>query len=457
MLDQITNLYDAILALSRENAIFAAGLSLYGLAVVTFLLKDVPTKLFKFIFEQSTTSFSFNNTGENWENQYRFNTILNAIENKTKLKISRRLMLATLSYRRSRDVEDIRTDIQKGYGIHFFFDGWRLYWMVRSQLPSTGTQLEKENITVATFTRDHSVITNFLIKLVPVVHNTSQNVHEWRRTEWQTIGKLIHRPLESVASPSGVKEKLIAEIEKFKQEEKDYIKDGVNYKQCHILQGPTGTGKTSLAKALASFFKMDIYTVDISSCTDAEFRSALTSIPKWNICLIEDFDSTPAVMRRKNIEEVKNSKSVERVGEERSDAPASTTITLDSGLLTLSGILNAIDGVITPHGVIILMSTNKELSEIDPALLRPGRTDYIHHVGLLNHDEILAYACYLYPDFNQDSIKVRFSDITGSELFSLFQENRKDPQAFFDALPVEPFEILKSFLKSAKTALEIAA
>ncbi len=42
--------------------------------------------------------------------------------------------------------------------------------------------------------------------------------------------------------------------------------------------------------------------------------------------------------------------------------------------LTFSGFLNAIDGVRSQEGRIIIMTTNYK-EKLDPALLRPGRVD----------------------------------------------------------------------------------
>ena len=43
--------------------------------------------------------------------------------------------------------------------------------------------------------------------------------------------------------------------------------------------------------------------------------------------------------------------------------------------LTLSGLLNAIDGVTSSEGRIVFMTTNY-VDKLDPALIRPGRVDY---------------------------------------------------------------------------------
>jgi mitochondrial chaperone BCS1 len=48
--------------------------------------------------------------------------------------------------------------------------------------------------------------------------------------------------------------------------------------------------------------------------------------------------------------------------------------------VTLSGLLNVVDGFHAPENVLFVMTTNK-IEALDPALLRPGRIDYKLFLG----------------------------------------------------------------------------
>ena len=48
--------------------------------------------------------------------------------------------------------------------------------------------------------------------------------------------------------------------------------------------------------------------------------------------------------------------------------------------MTFSGLLNALDGVAAGEERVLFMTTN-HLDRLDPALIRPGRVDVIHHIG----------------------------------------------------------------------------
>ena len=43
--------------------------------------------------------------------------------------------------------------------------------------------------------------------------------------------------------------------------------------------------------------------------------------------------------------------------------------------MTLAGLLNVLDGVVSPEGMVVIMTTNYP-DRLDKALLRPGRADY---------------------------------------------------------------------------------
>jgi chaperone BCS1 len=53
----------------------------------------------------------------------------------------------------------------------------------------------------------------------------------------------------------------------------------------------------------------------------------------------------------------------------------------NSGGITFSGLLNALDGVAAQEGKVLVMTTN-HVERLDPALVRPGRIDIRCYFGL---------------------------------------------------------------------------
>lgn len=64
--------------------------------------------------------------------------------------------------------------------------------------------------------------------------------------------------------------------------------------------------------------------------------------------------------------------------------------------LTLSGLLNALDGVTASEGRIVFMTTNY-YERLDPALVRPGRVDIRQFIGYCSEHQIYKMYSSFYP------------------------------------------------------------
>ncbi len=89
-----------------------------------------------------------------------------------------------------------------------------------------------------------------------------------------------------------------------------------------------------------------------------------------------------------------------------------------SSKLTLSGVLNAFDGIVPMDGTVTFFTANR-IDDIDPAMMRPGRIDLKYYLGPLKHQEIVAYLKLMYPE-NQVPNDLHFGKIMGCELANLY-------------------------------------
>lgn len=166
--------------------------------------------------------------------------------------------------------------------------------------------------------------------------------------EWSRRDFMSRRPLDTVYLPGRMKEDVTTDLKNFLDSEKEYLRIGLPWHRGYMFSGIPGTGKTSLAKALSSHFDLDIYVIALPDLKkDSDLTNALTRIEAPAILLIEDIDVASAASSR----------------EEKDDA------------VSLSGLLNALDGVGTPHGLVTIMTSNHP-EVLDPALIRAGRVDY---------------------------------------------------------------------------------
>lgn len=178
---------------------------------------------------------------------------------------------------------------------------------------------------------------------------------------WETIGSSVPRPLETVVLADGQREALVTDVQEFRRQEMAYLRYGIPWHRGYLLHGPPGTGKTSVAQAVAGHFDLDVYYVPLSDMeADTDLVQLLSRVDERSMLLLEDIDVAHATRERD-----------------------------DQGKgISLSGLLNALDGVITPHGQLTVMTTNN-IDVLDEALIRPGRTDKIIGIDYADSEQLM--------------------------------------------------------------------
>jgi chaperone BCS1 len=189
---------------------------------------------------------------------------------------------------------------------------------------------------------------------------------------WTRVLGYIPRSLESVILKPGEKEHLLRDVEKFKTSKERYGNLGVPYHRGYLLYGPPGTGKTSLVSALAQRFGMSIYAINLNEFNDRTLIKAVNDVPQNSVILFEDIDCMSSG-RARNGPSAWSAKTALKNCDDREG---------DSSMrgVTLSGLLNVLDGFSAPENVLFVMTTNR-IEMLDPALLRPGRIDYKFYMG----------------------------------------------------------------------------
>ncbi len=209
-------------------------------------------------------------------------------------------------------------------------------------------QQEKESFIFTGFGRSQAVLKNLVAEIVQYGSKPVDGTRVFYSTYgyWQCLGRRRMRSLKSVILPAGMIDGLLADAKKFLADEDWYREVGIPWHRGYLYHGVPGSGKTSLAAALAGELHMDLYLLNIggSGMNDEKLSSLMADIRPGSMIVMEDVDCT--------------------VPDREAEA----------NRLTLSGLLNCLDGIMSREGCMIVMTTNHR-GQLDPALIRPGRVD----------------------------------------------------------------------------------
>ncbi|KAF8815434.1 P-loop containing nucleoside triphosphate hydrolase protein [Phlegmacium glaucopus] len=185
---------------------------------------------------------------------------------------------------------------------------------------------------------------------------------------WRWNGARQKRPMSSIVLQPGVKDMLLADCRDFLCSEEWYAERGIPFRRGYLLHGVPGSGKTSLIHSLAGELGLDIYVVSLSSkgMSDNTLTTLMGHVPSRCILLLEDLD---AAFTRSVTRDATSTGTPTAATKE-----TATAETTDGSTLSLSGLLNSLDGVAAAEGRLLFATTN-HIERLDPALSRPGRMD----------------------------------------------------------------------------------
>jgi chaperone BCS1 len=260
-------------------------------------------------------------------------------------------------------------------GFHWFWYSGRPFQVVfhRSEETKRWSEKRTEELTFKTIGRKQSFLRNFVNDIVECHRRNASGISSLFVYDeyWDRVKGYAPRSLESVVLKPGEKEELVHDIDEFKKGRARYRHLGVPYHRGYLLYGPPGTGKTSLVSALAARFKMSIYLINLTEFNDKSLVSAMKDIPPNSVIVFEDIDCVKTGRARLDGDEL---------GRKQSGNPPGMPDPIKQFGVTLSGLLNALDGFNAPEDVLFVMTTNK-VEALDEALLRPGRIDHRLYMG----------------------------------------------------------------------------
>ncbi|KAG2137620.1 P-loop containing nucleoside triphosphate hydrolase protein [Suillus bovinus] len=248
---------------------------------------------------------------------------------------------------------------------------WMRITRVSEQIPGWGPN-QRDSLNISIFTRNHNILNDILQEAKKAyldAQGSSITVYVSDSTNcWRELATRRKRPLDSIILDPGIRELVVEDAQDFLDSKRWYAERGIPFRRGYLLYGAPGSGKTSLIHSIAGELELDVYIISLSrsGLDDTGLSELISDLPERCIALMEDIDAALHNSLSREDAPTPPKQTAEPI---HSSLPTHTT-----SKVSLSGLLNALDGIGAQEGRILFATTNK-YSSLDPALCRPGRMD----------------------------------------------------------------------------------
>lgn len=248
-------------------------------------------------------------------------------------------------------------------------------------------------------------------ELIEKLENNETFVYVNGSQGWEMVGENESMDLGSIVFDR--KEELREDISDFINSKEWYKERSLDYKRGYLLYGPAGNGKTAMVLALARYFGLDAYVLNLKGVGDSGLRELINGLAKNSLLLIEDVDCMGVGSDREGTVEKSNGKKVDRTVEQNKG----------SNTPSLQSFLNCMGGALQKDGMITFMTTNHP-EKLDKALIRTGRLDVKMKVGPPSENEVRTYLSKFYSVEMDNIPRVQPGNVSMSDVMEVCKRNK---------------------------------
>nr|CAD1840340.1 unnamed protein product [Ananas comosus var. bracteatus] len=273
--------------------------------------------------------------------------------------------------------------------------GARVWWLSSRELPASQTitwnaaQATRRYYQLS-FHRRHRelVVGSYLPRVVEegraaAVKNRQRrlftNSDSWNddNLAWSHVPFEHPSTFDTLAMDPVKKQEIVDDLTHFRDGKEYYAQIGKAWKRGYLLHGPPGTGKSSMIAAMANLLDYDVYDLELTTVEDnTELRRLFIETTSKSVIVIEDIDCSLDLTGKRSKHGKKDSAEVESEDKKNAPSPPEKDEKEEDSKVTLSGLLNFIDGLWSAcGGERIIVFTTNHVEKIDPALIRRGRMD----------------------------------------------------------------------------------
>ncbi|KAE8021624.1 hypothetical protein FH972_007498 [Carpinus fangiana] len=266
------------------------------------------------------------------------------------------------------------------------FQGLKLWWASGKEVsntPSWWTPEEKRYYRLTCHKRHRELILgpylNHVIKEGKAIEarNRQRKLYTNSDSKWSHVVLKHPATFQTLAMDPEKKKEIVEDLIAFSKAEEFYERVGRAWKRGYLLYGPPGTGKSSMIAAMANLLGYDLYDLELTSVkNNTELRKLLMEVSSKAIILIEDIDCSLDLTGQRKKKKKKKEKDEAKEKKDPKQKPEKEEKETEESKVTLSGLLNFIDGLWSAcGGERLIVFTTNYVEQLDPALIRSGRMD----------------------------------------------------------------------------------